>query len=87
MEARISNQNDKQRAQMHALHSECLSTYDKLLERDPADSEAFMHMMWARKFACDWSNFGANMDKMVALVEDAVSHMYTYIHTLLCVCV
>ncbi len=76
----MTNQNVQQRAKMRSIHGECLSAYDQLLQRDPSDSEAFMHMMWARKFACDWSNFGANMEKMISLMENAVSGMCGWLH-------
>lgn len=73
MEARISNQNSISRAEMHKIHKESVHTYDKLLYRDPHDAEAFMHMMWARKFACDWDGFGGKMKRMIELIEKSVS--------------
>lgn len=31
-----------------------------------------MHMMWARKFACDWTGWDDNMARMTALIEKSV---------------
>ena len=28
-----------------------------------------MHMMWARKYACDWQGWDGKLERMVALIE------------------
>ena len=59
---------------MRAIHAESVDSYERLLQRNPDDQEAFMHMIWARKYACDWQGFGEKMEKMIHIISSLVSH-------------
>jgi len=68
-EARVANQNVAARAEMRALQRESIAVYERMLEFRPDDAEAFLNMFWARKYACDWTNWEENMEKLHAMVR------------------
>eukprot|EP00802_Teleaulax_amphioxeia_P003996 Tamp_03999.p1 GENE.Tamp_03999~~Tamp_03999.p1 ORF type:complete len:997 (+),score=159.38 Tamp_03999:212-3202(+) len=72
-EARVSNQHAEARAEMHAIHAECVAVYERMLLLRPDDAEAFLNGFWARKYACDWSHWSRNMAQMHAMVRQQLA--------------
>ena len=68
-EARMVNQHEDARAEMHALQRESVGVYERMLALRPDDAEAFLNMFWARKYACDWSNWDQNMVLLHDMVQ------------------
>jgi protein O-GlcNAc transferase len=69
MEARIANQHDGAREEMRALQRESIEVYERMLALRPDDAEAFLNMIWARKYACDWADWEGNMERLQAMVK------------------
>jgi len=46
-----------------------VAVYERMLALRPDDAEAFLNMLWARKYACDWGNWEHNLGQLRAMVE------------------
>jgi hypothetical protein len=47
---RVSDQNTEAREEMYAIHAESIHVYERMLRLRPDDAEAFLNLLWARKY-------------------------------------
>ncbi|EKX38116.1 hypothetical protein GUITHDRAFT_115669 [Guillardia theta CCMP2712] len=64
LEARVTNQNSEARKEMRELQNSCIQVYKKMLVLDPIDAQAFLNMVWAQKYACEWANWEENLRRI-----------------------